>query len=526
MIVSAALWLDEKKEMINELNVFPVPDGDTGTNMSLTMLFAAKEVEEVENVTIETIGKAFAGGALRGARGNSGVILSQLIRGFVKGLGTNDSVDARVLAKATKLAVATAYKAVMKPKEGTILTVAKEVSNIATILYKTATDAQSFLKEIITHGYSVLAQTQYMLPVLKEAGVVDAGGAGLMAIFEGAARVVLGEIDIEIKKTTSPKKAVAIEKFNTEDINFAYCTEFIVKKERKSYNEEKTKEYLSTIGDSLVVVSDDDYIKVHVHTNDPGLALTHALNFGALTSIKIENMKEQHTAIVNKEESKTIKKEIGFVSVATGAGFVKILESLRVDVIVEGGQTMNPSTEDIIDAIYKTQAKQVIIMPNNKNIILTANQAAKAVENIKVIVIPTESVVESISAMFVYDNSLTDIDEIANKMKATIDTITTAQITIAVRDTKIKGEKIKQGQYLGILENEIVSHNERLEDTFKDILSKLDTDSEIITIYYGEDIDEQTAIKYQQIATEVCPNSDIELHSGKQPVYYFIISAE
>ncbi|WP_305767397.1 DAK2 domain-containing protein [Candidatus Epulonipiscium viviparus] len=528
MIVSAALLLDEKKEAINELNVFPVPDGDTGTNMSLTMLFAAKEVEEVENVTIESIGKAFAGGALRGARGNSGVILSQIIRGFVKGLGTNETVDARTVARATKLAVATAYKSVMKPKEGTILTVAKEISNAALSIYKTAADAQTFLKEVIMHGYKVLEQTQNMLPVLKEAGVVDAGGAGLMTILEGAARVILGEVEIEIKRPLKKKSTVAMTKFNTDDITFAYCTEFIVKREDKPYNEAKVKEYLDGIGDSIVVVSDDDYIKVHVHTNDPGNVLSYALKFGALNSVKIENMKEQHTAILEEEsKDKFVDKKLGFVSVAAGEGFVDILKSLNVDVIVEGGQTMNPSTEDIIDAIYKTHAEQVILMPNNKNIVLTANQAAKVVEDeVKVIVIPTKSIVESISAMLAYDGTSVDAEAIAADMNEAVDAITTAQITIAVRDTTMNGEEIKEGQYLGILGGEIVSHKPSLEDTFIEVLSKLDQDSDIITIYYGEDIEEKSVAKYQDIVTKAFPQAEVELHAGKQPVYYFIISAE
>ncbi|OON96312.1 MAG: dihydroxyacetone kinase [Candidatus Epulonipiscioides saccharophilum] len=538
MIVSAALLLDEKKETINELNVFPVPDGDTGTNMSLTMLFAAKEVEEVEHVTIESVGKAFAGGALRGARGNSGVILSQIIRGFVKGLGNNEVLDARTVAKATKLAVATAYKSVMKPKEGTILTVAKEVSNAAVSLYQTALDAQTFLREVINHGYKVLEQTQNMLPVLKEAGVVDAGGAGLMTILEGAARVVLGEVDIEIKRPLDKKPAIAMTKFNTDDIEFAYCTEFIIKRvQSQPYDEDKAKQYLSELGDSIVVVSDDDYVKVHVHTNDPGKALSYALTIGALSNIKIENMKEQHTALLTEterdgiivvEKKKTKQtKELGFVAVAAGSGFVNILKSLNVDIVVEGGQTMNPSTEDVIEAIYQTNAKQVILMPNNKNIILTANQAAKVVEEeVKVIVLPTKSVVESISAMLVYDGVSTDADIISTQMNEAITQITTGQITIAVRDTTLNGEQIKEGQYLAIMKDKIVAHKTKLEDTFKELLKKLDPNSDVVTIYYGEDIDEKTALRYKKMAIKIFPNAEVELHSGKQPVYYFIVSVE
>ncbi|OOO00678.1 MAG: dihydroxyacetone kinase [Epulopiscium sp. Nele67-Bin004] len=532
MIVSGARLLDERKEVINELNVFPVPDGDTGTNMSLTMLAAAKEVENIEPTSIAAIGKAFATGSLRGARGNSGVILSQLIRGFVKGLGDSETVDAQKLGEAAQLGVETAYKAVMKPKEGTILTVAREVAEKATSLE--TEDLMVFCEEIIIHGYDILAQTQDMLPVLKEAGVVDAGGQGLMAIIEGAALVMLGEINIDLKRPTgkpSPNTAFsALQQFNTEDITFAYCTEFIVERDlSKPYDEDETRKYLDGIGDSLVAVSDEEYIKIHVHTDNPGHALQHGLKFGSLTNIKIENMKEQHSSILGSDAPATQTepaKEIGFVSIVAGSGFADIVGSLGVDKVVEGGQTMNPSTEDILDAIKSVNAKKVIVMPNNKNIILAAEQAAELITGCDARVIPTTTIPEGISAMLAYDQSIEDIEEIVEGMTEAMNTVSTAQITIAVRDTIIKGEAITEGEYLGILDGEIVVNNPSLKQTYIELLGKFDKDSEIITIYYGEDIDDETANEYLEEAENIFDEADVDLQFGNQPVYYFMISAE
>ncbi|OOB79083.1 MAG: dihydroxyacetone kinase [Epulopiscium sp. Nele67-Bin002] len=528
MIVSGAMLLDDKKDFINELNVFPVPDGDTGTNMSLTMLAAAKEVEAVEAINIKVIGKAFASGSLRGARGNSGVILSQLIRGFVKGLD-KEEVDTVTLAKASQLGVETAYKAVMKPKEGTILTVAREVANKASSICEEVTDIGEFIKQVIEYGYKILAKTQDMLPVLKEAGVVDAGGQGLMTIIEGAARVLLGEVEVNISKPLSKGAFSALKQFDTADITFMYCTEFIVQRDMsKSYDEDETREFLSTIGDSLVAVSDEDYIKIHVHTDHPGLALEHGLRFGQLTNIKIENMCEQHSSILDEGESAVPakpKKDLGFVSIVAGSGFVEILKSLEVDEIVEGGQTMNPSTEDIIEAITRVHANNVIVMPNNKNIILAAEQAAELVKDCNVSVVPTKTIPEGISAMICVDKS-SPVDDITNDMKDVIKGVQTGLITIAVRDTVMKGQNIVEGEYLGILDGEIVTHQPTIKEAYSDLLSKLNDDSEIVSIYYGEDIDANTADEYFDMALEMYNDIDVELHCGNQPVYYFMISAE
>ncbi len=530
MIVSGARLLDEKKEIINELNVFPVPDGDTGTNMSLTMLAAAREVENIDTVSVKAIGKAFATGSLRGARGNSGVILSQLIRGFVKGID-KETITIDMLAKAAQMGVDTAYKAVMKPKEGTILTVAREMAKNAAELAQDVKDFKEFCKRNLEHGYAVLAQTEEMLPVLKEAGVVDAGGQGLLTILEGAAQVMLGEVEINIEK---PKNKVnnsfkVLQQFDTEDITFGYCTEFIVSRDMsKGYDEDATREYLSTIGDSLVAVSDEDYIKIHVHTDDPGLALQHGLQFGSLTNIKIENMREQHTSILENESEAPSKpaKEIGYVSIAAGSGFVEILNSLSVDEVVEGGQTMNPSAEDIIDAIKRVNAKNVVVMPNNSNIILAAEQAGELISDCNVYVVPTRTIPEGISAMISVDASIKDPSEIVETMNEVIESVQTAQITIAVRDTQMNGKAITEGEYLGILNGKIVEHHADLKVTYEKLLEHFDEETEIITIYYGEEIDEELAEEYLEITEEKFSDIDVELQCGNQPVYYFMISAE
>ncbi|MGL4363177.1 MAG: DAK2 domain-containing protein [Cellulosilyticaceae bacterium] len=532
MIVAGAKLLDEQKEAINELNVFPVPDGDTGTNMSLTMLAAAREVEGVEEISIKAIGSAAASGSLRGARGNSGVILSQLIRGFAKGL-TEDEIDTLTLANAFQSGVDTAYKAVMKPKEGTILTVAREVATKAMQLSMEVTDLAEFAEKVLSHGYEVLNKTPDMLPVLKEAGVVDAGGQGLLSILEGAAKVITGDIKIDIKKPMNKPNAQAFSallNFNTEDITFGYCTEFIVQRNLElDYDEEETKNYLDTLGDSIVVVSDEEYIKVHVHTDHPGLAIEKALAFGQLINIKIENMREQHSTVlaegVEAQAPERPKQDIAFVSIVTGSGIADIMHSLSVTEVIEGGQTMNPSTEDICDAIKRANAKQVIILPNNKNIILAAEQAASIVEDCKVYVVPTKTIPQGITAMVTYDNS-TDAEAVVSMMNESIKMVQTAQITIAVRDTTIDGQQITEGEYLGILESDIVVHQPELKETFKQLLNKLNEDSEIITIYYGEEISEDLAMEYLEIAQEQFQDAEVEIHCGGQPVYYFMVSAE
>lgn len=535
MFIAGAQLLDEKKQMVNELNVFPVPDGDTGTNMSLTMLAAAKEVGMVDAASAIEVTKAAAAGSLRGARGNSGVILSQLIRGFSKGIEDNAQVDTIALANAFQKGVDTAYKAVMKPKEGTILTVAREVAAKALEMSIQTSDIETFMKEVLEHGYNVLSKTPDMLPVLKEAGVVDAGGQGLLFILEGAAKVIIENLEVDIKKPETNASAAAfsaLRNFNTEDITFGYCTEFIVERLKTSnYNEEAVKTYLDNIGDSIVVVSDEDYIKVHVHTDNPGLALQKGLEFGALSSIKIENMREQHSSIFNENnasqnEDDTPQKELAFVSIAAGSGIADIMKSLGVDVVIEGGQTMNPSTEDILGAIKKCHAKNVIVLPNNKNIILAAEQAAALEEQTNVYVVSTKTLPQGISAMIAQDGTSQDVSEIIESMNEAITLVQTAQITIAVRDTVIEGENIIEGEYLGILEGRIVVHHKDLKETFMLLLKQMKEDAEVITIYYGEDITSETAKEFKTQAESIYQEADVELYNGNQPVYYFMISAE
>ncbi|WP_069998166.1 DAK2 domain-containing protein [Cellulosilyticum sp. I15G10I2] len=535
MIIAGAQLLDEKKQMINELNVFPVPDGDTGTNMSLTMLAAAKEVGMVDGSSAAEVVKAAAVGSLRGARGNSGVILSQLIRGFAKGIEEHVEVDTIVLANAFQKGVDTAYKAVMKPKEGTILTVAREVAIKALEISLETSDIETFIKVVLEHGYMILSQTPDMLPVLKEAGVVDAGGQGLLCILEGAARVIIENLEVEIEKpeiSSSVAAFSALKNFKTEDITFGYCTEFIVERVQSlEYDEEGTKSYLESIGDSIVVVSDETYIKVHVHTDNPGLALQKGLEFGALNHIKIENMRTQHSSIFHdnasqETESHVPKKDLAFVAIAAGSGISEIMQSLGVDVVIEGGQTMNPSTEDILSAIKKCHANEVIVLPNNKNIILAAEQAAIIEEEVKVHVVPTKTLPQGIAAMIAQDGTSKDASTVIADMKEAIALVETAQITIAVRDTVIEGENIIEGEYLGILEGKIVVHHKDLKETFMSLLKQMKEDAEVVTIYYGEDITEETAKAFKLDAENIYQDADIELYNGSQPVYYFMISAE
>ncbi|OON96549.1 MAG: dihydroxyacetone kinase [Epulopiscium sp. Nele67-Bin005] len=532
MIVAGASLLEERKEFINELNVFPVPDGDTGTNMALTMLAAAKEVQNIDPTSVADIGKAASMGSLRGARGNSGVILSQLIRGFAKGL-TEDTIDTLILANAFQSGVDMAYKAVMKPKEGTILTVARKVAQKAIQLSLKITDLEQFAKEIIEYGYEVLNRTPDMLPVLKEAGVVDAGGQGLMTILEGAAKVITGEIEIVMPKPIEMNKEAysALKNFNTEDITFGYCTEFIVTKPNKdAFDETPTQEFLATIGDSLVVVADEEFVKIHVHTDDPGLALQHGLQFGSLSNIKIENMREQHTSIFEEEKpaivNKGPRKKVAFVSVVAGSGLVEIMESLGVDEVIEGGQTMNPSIEDIGTAITNAHAENVIVLPNNSNIILAAEQASQLAQDCTVHVLPTKTVPQGVSAIISYDGHAENVEDTLDAMNEAISNVETAQITIAVRDTTMNGKDIIEGEYLGILESDIVAHHKDLKTTFNQLLRQMNQDAEIVTIYYGQDIDDDTAQEYLEETQKIFEDADIELHFGNQPVYYFMISAE
>ena len=538
MIVAGATALDEKKQMVNEMNVFPVPDGDTGTNMSLTIMSAAKEVEALETVSYTSVVKAAANGSLRGARGNSGVILSQLVRGFSKGIIEADEkgevVDTVVLANACQKGVDTAYKAVMKPKEGTILTVAREIATKALELSLETADIKEFMQGVLEHGYETLNKTPEMLPVLKEAGVVDAGGQGLLCILEGAARVIIENLEIEIKKPSVKRNEdafAALKNFNTEDITFGYCTEFIAgRSNEKAFDEQAFKAYLESIGDSIVVVADEEYVKVHVHTDNPGLALQKALEVGALHNIKIENMREQHSSIFTETapaENSEPKQALGIVSIAAGSGIAEIMTSIGCTKVIEGGQTMNPSTEDILEAVKACHAEQVIVLPNNKNIILAAEQAAEIVEDTKVYVLPTTTMPQGIAAMIAQDGaSSDDMEQLLAEMKEAVSAVQTAQITIAVRDTTLDGENIIEGEYLGMLEGRIVVHHKDLKTTYTELLKKMNQDAEVITVYYGEGITEEVAAEYETLAGEVFEDADIELYDGKQPVYYFMISAE
>ena len=531
MFIAGAHRLDANKQMVNDLNVFPVPDGDTGTNMSLTFLAAAREVEGVEEDTVHAVAKAASSGSLRGARGNSGVILSQIVRGFYRGLKGHEKADAVTIANAMEEGANTAYKAVMKPKEGTILTVARALADKAVELALESSDILEVLTETAKYGREVLDKTPDMLPVLKEAGVVDAGGEGLMCIVEGALTVLTGEDNTYVAPPAkeAPVFPEHIHNFNVEDIVFGYCTEFIVNRtEDSQYDEEGMKEYLSGIGDSIVVVSDDDFVKVHVHTDNPGQALEKAIQIGPLSNIKIDNMREQHMALEAKKKPVKPKEkiDIGFISIAAGKGIAEIMSTLGINEVIEGGQTMNPSTDDILHAIENCNAETVIILPNNKNILLAAEQAAKITKDCKVHVIPTKTIPQGISAMIAY-NPGADIDNILEDMNEAIKEVKTGQITHAVRDTMVDGKEIKQGNFLGILDDEIEIVSETLEDAAKDLIaSMVDEDSEIISIYYGQDVKADDANKLGEYLEESYSDCDIEAHSGGQPVYYYIISVE
>lgn len=557
--LAGAKNLEAKKEWINELNVFPVPDGDTGTNMSMTIMSAAKEVAAMAEPDMKSLAKAISSGSLRGARGNSGVILSQLFRGFTKVIAEYDEIDVQVLSDAFEKAVETAYKAVMKPKEGTILTVAKGMAVRAVELSEEeTTDLLAFCEEVIKEGDHVLSMTPDMLPVLKQAGVVDSGGQGLMQVMKGALDSLQGkEIDYSIE---TPEKQPAAEtgsaSYNIEaqaaqEIKFAYCTQFLIMLEKPISTRQETefKEYLESIGDSIVVVADDEIVKVHVHTNDPGLAMQRGLTYGSLTTIIIENMKlerdEKISALKEKEmQSETIEdvekqlkgeeapkeqeppKEMGFISVSIGDGINEIFQGLGVDYIIEGGQTMNPSTEDMLNAIEKVNAKNIFILPNNKNIILAANQAASLVEDKKIIVIPTKTIPQGITALINYIPDSTP-EENAERMSEELGTVKTGQVTYAVRDTVIDDKEIKQDDFMGIGDQGILAVGKELEATVLDMIEQLiDEDSAIVSIYYGEDAREDAANAIGKKITEAHPDVEVEVHYGGQPIYYYVISVE
>ena len=536
MFLAGAKNLEAKKEWINELNVFPVPDGDTGTNMTLTILSAASEVSALENPTMKTLAKAISSGSLRGARGNSGVILSQLLRGFTKTIEHYDTVDAPAFAKAFEKGVETAYKAVMKPKEGTILTVAKGAADKALEIAEDCRDLSSFFADVIAHAEHVLSRTPDMLPVLKEAGVVDSGGQGLVEVLKGAYDGYLGkEIDMNFEKPKSSgmSKPVSAEESN---IKFGYCTEFIIMLEKEfSEKEEQTfKEYLMSIGDSLVVVADDEIVKVHVHTNDPGMAIQKALTYGQLSNMKIDNMRLEHHEKVIKEAEKLAaqqreavpEKEVGFISVSVGDGMGDIFRDLGADYLIEGGQTMNPSTEDVLKAIEQVHAKNIFVFPNNKNIILAANQARDLTEDKNIIVIPTKTIPQGITAMINYVPEKT-VEQNTEEMLQCIGNVKTGQVTYAVRDTKIDDKEIRQGNIMGIGDHGILAVGEGVDGiTMETIDAMVDEDTEIISVYYGSDVSAEDAQRLGEKLEERYPDFDVEVNDGGQPIYYYVVSVE
>lgn len=536
MFLSGAKNLEAKKEWINELNVFPVPDGDTGTNMTLTIMSAASEVSALENPTMKTLAKAISSGSLRGARGNSGVILSQLLRGFTKVIEKSETADAVTFAKAFEKGVETAYKAVMKPKEGTILTVAKGAAVKALEIADDAENLESFFADVIAEAEAVLAKTPEMLPVLKEAGVVDSGGQGLLEVLKGAFDGFLGkEIDLTFEKPTS---GIAVKSVSAEESNikFGYCTEFIImlEKEFPEKEEKAFKEYLMSIGDSLVVVADDEIVKVHVHTNDPGQAIQRALTYGQLSNMKIDNMRLEHHEKVIKEAEKMAAqqavlepaKEVGFISVSVGQGMGDIFRELGADYLIEGGQTMNPSTEDVLQAISHVNAKNIFIFPNNKNIILAANQARDLTEDKNIIVIPTKTIPQGITALISYVPDKT-VEQNTEEMMEAMGNVKTGQITYAVRDTRIDDKEIRQGDIMGIGDHGILAVGKEIEDTAVATVQEMtDEDSEIISIYYGADVSAEDAEQLAERLEDMYPDYDVELNEGGQPIYYYVVSVE
>ena len=544
MFLAGAQNIEAKKEFINELNVFPVPDGDTGTNMSLTIMSAAKEVTALSKPDMKELAKAISSGSLRGARGNSGVILSQLLRGFTKSIREEKEIDVLGLAAACSRARDTAYKAVMKPKEGTILTVASGIADKAAQMAEETDDLEVFIPAVIEHAEEVLAKTPDMLPVLKEAGVVDSGGQGLLEVIKGAYDAFLGkEIDYS---SISPSAGMSVTKINaqdTADIKFGYCTEFIIltEKEFTETDEHEFKAYLSSIGDSIVCVADDDVVKIHVHTNDPGLAIQRALTYGQLSRMKIDNMREEHQEKLirdaeklaaeeaEKEAQKKAKeprKPMGFITVSIGEGLNEIFKELGADYIIEGGQTMNPSTEDMLNAIDQVNADTVFILPNNKNIVLAANQAKALVEDKEIIVIPTKTVPQGITAII---NFMPDADAKMNEetMLEEIQRVKSGQVTYAVRDTHIDDKEIHEGDIMGIGDKGILAVGKGIEETTKAMLGQLvDEESELISLYYGEEVKEEDADQLIQEIEELYPDVDVDAHFGGQPIYYYVLAVE
>ena len=544
MFLAGAANLEAKKEFINELNVFPVPDGDTGTNMTLTIMSAAKEVSAMERPDMESLAKAISSGSLRGARGNSGVILSQLLRGFTKTIREEKEIDTIVLAQACERARATAYKAVMKPKEGTILTVAKGIAQKAAEMAEVTDDLEEFLPAVLAYAKEVLDQTPEMLPVLKEAGVVDSGGQGLLEVYHGAYDGFLGK---EIDYTQFDKaKGPAVTKIDAQteaDIKFGYCTEFIIllNQPMSGETEHEFKKFLMSLGDSIVLVADDEIVKVHVHTNHPGQAIEKALTFGALSRMKIDNMREEHQEKLIKDAQKLAKeqaeqeekevaaqppKEVGFISVSVGNGMTEIFKELGVDYLIEGGQTMNPSTEDMLNAIAKVNAKTIYIFPNNKNIVLAANQARDLTEDKEIVVVPTKTIPQGITAMISYVPEKNSAENTEAMLQA-IENVKTGQVTYAVRDTRIDDKEIHEGDIMGIGDHGILAvGKDRVEVTKETVAEMVDEDSEVISIYYGADTEKAEAEELAAALEEAYPDCDVELNAGGQPIYYYVISVE
>ncbi len=559
--LAGANAIDAKKEKINDLNVFPVPDGDTGTNMTMTIMSAAREVAALENPDMKSLCKAISGGSLRGARGNSGVILSQLLRGFTKEISHEKEIDVDVLTRAFERAVESAYKAVMKPKEGTILTVARGGSDKALELNGHTDNLAEFVNHIIMHMRDVLEQTPEMLPVLKEAGVVDSGGEGLLTIMEGAYDALIGKqvnyaVEPEAKRTEAGP-GIKVEAVADADIKFGYCTEFIImtEKEFQSRDEREFKGYLESIGDSIVCVADEDIVKIHVHTNDPGLAIQKALTYGSLTRMKIDNMREEHNERViqnsrqmaeeqkesdgkqsaasmgdKTKENVTVSemphKNNAFISVSVGEGLREIFRDLGVDYIIEGGQTMNPSTEDILSAIQKVNADNIFILPNNGNIILAAEQARELTEDKNIVVIPTKNIPQGITAMINFVEGMTP-EENEEAMRQSLSEVKSGQVTYAVRDTLIDGKEIKAGDIMGLSDKTIETVGTDVVETTLALLKKmLEEESEIVTIYYGQEGSEEDAKKIAAALAEVDEDLEVEIHFGGQPIYYYFVSVE
>ena len=544
MFLAGAKNLEAKKEWINELNVFPVPDGDTGTNMTLTIMSAAAEVGALGDTDMESLAKAISSGSLRGARGNSGVILSQLLRGFTRGVRKYEELDAPLIAAAMERGVETAYKAVMKPKEGTILTVAKEAALKAVEIAEEMEDLEEFFREVFVHAEATLAKTPEMLPVLKEAGVVDSGGQGLLEVFRGAVDGFLGkEVDYSQFEKSAAPSVTKISPQAEADIKFGYCTEFIIMldKELPEEEEHSFKEFLISIGDSIVLVADDEIVKVHVHTNHPGQAIERALTYGSLSRMKIDNMREEHQEKLIKdaeklaaqqaeeEEAKAAEqppKEVGFISVSAGGGLTSIFKDLGVDYLIEGGQTMNPSTEDMLNAIAKVNAKTIYIFPNNKNIILAANQARDLTEDKEIVVVPTKTVPQGISAIISFVPEKNGEENLEAMMEA-VSRVKTGQITYAVRDTRIDDKEIHEGDIMGIGDSGILAVGKTKEEVAKEtIASMMNEDGEIISLYYGADTEEADAEALAEELEAMYPDCEIEVNQGGQPIYYYIISVE